>query len=127
MATINMDKKEVVKEILKELHRGASLDVLKEKFSDVLKTISPMEIPLIEQELIKEGIPIEEILKLCDLHVALFRDFLISRELGDIPSGHPIDLLLKENEYLLKKAEALNVYGIALAKAVGDDEKRVLS
>ncbi|MEM3616196.1 MAG: PAS domain-containing protein, partial [Candidatus Methanomethylicia archaeon] len=39
----------------------------------------------------------------------------------------PIDLLLKENEYLLKKAEALNVYGIALAKAVGDDEKRVLS
>ncbi|MEM4483975.1 MAG: DUF438 domain-containing protein, partial [Candidatus Methanomethylicia archaeon] len=121
-----MNKKEVIKEILKELHRGVSIDVLKEKFSDVLKSISPMEIPLIEQELVKEGIPIQEILKLCDLHVALFRDFLVSRELSNIPKGHPLELLLKENEYLLKGAEALNIYAMALTKAVGDDERKSL-
>ncbi|MCX8168616.1 MAG: DUF438 domain-containing protein [Candidatus Methanomethylicia archaeon] len=126
MSTIKLDKKEVIKEILKELHRGVSLDVLKEKFKDVLRIISPMEIPLIEQELVKEGIPIQEILRLCDLHVALFRDFLISNELRDIPKGHPLDLLLKENEYLLKKAEALNVYAIALIKSLSDDERKIL-
>lgn len=126
MSTFKLDKKEVVKEILRELHKGVSLDVLKEKFSDVLKTISPMEIPLIEQELVKEGVPINEILRLCDLHVALFRDFLISRELSNVPKGHPIDSLLKENEYLLKVAESLNVYAMALAKAANDYERKSL-
>jgi len=68
------DKVEIVKSILGELHRGASVDELKEKFREVLSTVSPFEIPLIEQQLISECVEVEEILKLCDLHVALFRE-----------------------------------------------------
>lgn len=67
------DKVEVVKALLKELHRGASVEELKRKFRDVLASITPFEIPLIEQQLVREGIPISDILKLCDLHVELFR------------------------------------------------------
>lgn len=76
----------------------------------MLKKISPIEIPLIEQELVKEGIPIREILRMCDIHVELFRDALISRELKEVPKGHPLDILIKENEEIIKLAEALNMY-----------------
>ena len=127
MSTLNLiEKKEVIKKILRELHSGVSLEVLKERFQEVLKGISPMEIPLIEQELVREGVPIQEIIKLCDLHVALFRDFLVSRELEDVPRGHPLNLLLMENEYLLKKAEALNIYALSLSRATDEDEKKNL-
>ncbi|MCC6018014.1 MAG: DUF438 domain-containing protein [Candidatus Verstraetearchaeota archaeon] len=125
MSTFN-EKKEVIKAVLRELHSGVSLEVLKERFKEFLKDVSPMEIPLIEQELVREGVPIQEIIKLCDLHVALFRDFLVSRELEDVPRGHPLNLLLMENEYLLKKAEALNIYALSLSRATSEDEKKAL-
>lgn len=126
MSTLNEKKKEVIKAVLRELHSGVSLEVLKERFKEFLKDISPMEIPLIEQELVREGVPIQEIIKLCDLHVALFRDFLISRELEDVPRGHPLNLLLMENEYLLKKSEVLNIYALSLSRATSEDEKKAL-
>lgn len=125
MSTFN-EKKEVIKAVLRELHSGVSLEVLKERFKEFLKDVSPMEIPLIEQELVREGVPIQEIIKLCDLHVALFRDFLVSRELEDVPKGHPLNLLLMENEYLLKKTEALNIYALSLSRATSEDEKKAL-
>jgi DUF438 domain-containing protein len=125
VSTLN-EKKEVIKAVLRELHSGVSLEVLKERFKEFLKDVSPVEIPLIEQELVREGVPIQEIIKLCDLHVALFRDFLISRELEDVPKGHPLNLLLMENEYLLKKAEVLNIYALSLSRATSEDEKKAL-
>ncbi len=111
------DKIRVVKELLKELHRGASVDELKEKFRDIIVSITPFEIPLIEQQLVREGIPIRDILKLCDLHVELFREALASRELEGVPQGHPLDLLVRENEHILKMSEALSLYANALLRA----------
>jgi len=113
-------KVELVKELLKAVHRGESVDELKKRYSGVLSQISPIEIPLIEQQLVKEGISIDDILKLCDLHVELFREFLKSRELRDVPKGHPVDLFMKENEWVLKQAEALALYASALASAADE-------
>jgi len=108
------NKKEILKELLKAIHRGVSPSELKAKFREVLASISPVEIPFIEQELVKEGVSISDILKLCDLHVELFREFLATRELAGVPRGHPIELLMKENEWILRQAEALGVYAQAL-------------
>uniref|UniRef100_A0A7C4FGI7 DUF438 domain-containing protein n=1 Tax=Ignisphaera aggregans TaxID=334771 RepID=A0A7C4FGI7_9CREN len=117
-------KIELVKELLKAVHRGVSVEELKKRYSDALSQISPVEIPLIEQQLIKEGIGVEDILKLCDLHVELFRDFLKSHELRGVPSGHPADLFMKENEWVLKQAEALALYASALASAVDEGARK---
>ena len=40
--------------------------------------MGPAEIGEIEQALINEGMPVEEIQRLCDVHVAVFRESLIS-------------------------------------------------
>lgn len=121
---ISKEKVEMVKEVLKSIHRGESVEELKKKFRSVLAKVSPFEIPLIEQELVKEGVKIADILKLCDLHVEMFREFLKSRELKGVPKGHPIDLLMKENEFILKQAELLGIYTRALLSSKNMEETR---
>ncbi|MEM1573841.1 MAG: DUF438 domain-containing protein [Candidatus Methanomethylicaceae archaeon] len=119
---MSFDRKEVLKNILKELHKGVPIEDLKNKLKEVLSEIPPFEIPLIEQELIKEGIDISEIIKLCDLHVELLRDLLKPKELKEVPKGHPLDLLSRENEQLSKITEILNIYASALSKAKSSEE-----
>ena len=58
----------------------------------------------------------EEIIRLCDLHVAFFGDALAPGELRGVPRGHPLDMLMRENEELLKRAEALALLLAALAE-----------
>ncbi|MEM4594353.1 MAG: DUF438 domain-containing protein [Zestosphaera sp.] len=127
MSNIEERKIELVKSLLKKLHEGVKPEELSREFSEVLKQVSPFEVVLIEQQLIKEGFRVDDILKLCDLHVQLFREYLISRELRGVPEGHPLDLLLRENELILKWSELLGVYAGAALKTTGEDLVRILN
>ncbi|MEM1603942.1 MAG: DUF438 domain-containing protein [Zestosphaera sp.] len=127
MSNIEERKIELVKSLLKKLHEGVKPEELSREFSEVLKQVSPFEVVLIEQQLIKEGFRVDDILKLCDLHVQLFRKYLISRELKGVPEGHPLDLLLRENELILKWSELLGVYAGATLKTTGEDLVRILN
>jgi DUF438 domain-containing protein len=71
-----------------------------------LEGISPTDIAKIEQELVKEGMPREEIQKLCDVHMAVFREQLEKQKL-DIPADHPISILMEEHKIMLQIAEKL--------------------
>jgi DUF438 domain-containing protein len=74
------------------------------------------EISAIEQELIQEGMPPEEIQRLCDLHVRIFESALEQLAIPDVPPGHPIHTFLLENAALAKAAEELN----SLVATLGD-------
>ena len=104
---MNEDKKRMVKEIIKQLHSGLSPQEIKEKFKQVLESINPLEIAIIEQELIKEGVAKEEIQKLCDVHLAIFREQL-EKQKFEIPSWHPINILMEEHRIMLKLIEEIN-------------------
>ncbi|ALV63543.1 hypothetical protein ADU37_CDS18440 [Thermococcus sp. 2319x1] len=111
-------KKEQLKKLLLRIHEGESVEKLKEEFRAVLSNISPLEIPLIEQELVKEGISARDIAKMCDLHVELFREAVKGTEEleeRDLPDGHPLKTLYQENKEIMKDAEMLNLYARTLA------------
>lgn len=113
---IDRSRIEALKDVLKALHRGESVEELKRKLRGIMEGISPFEIPLVEQELIEEGIPIVEILKLCDLHVELLRDVLHHGGIRDVPKGHPLRILSDENEYAIRLAESLSMYASILSR-----------
>ncbi len=115
-------KKELLKKMIKRLHRGEPPEKLKEEFRQILTNVSPLEIPLIEQELVKDGLRPIDIAKLCDLHVLLFREAVNQqdRRLYDLPDGHPLKVLLQENEAILKDAEMLSLYSNSLVKVKDD-------
>jgi hypothetical protein len=100
------DKKEVLKGLIRRLHEGADPEELKEKFKEVIKDVTPAEIARIEEELIREGMPREEIRRLCDVHLAIFRETL-EKEKTIAPAGHPIHILMEEHKILLKIADEL--------------------
>jgi len=91
------DKKSVVKELIRALHTGADPDQVKERLRGVLREIGPLEISRAEEELIAEGMPMEQIRRLCDVHLAVLRESLEQPRSEPLP-GHPIYILLKEHE-----------------------------
>ena len=94
--------KETLKRILRRLHRGEDPEKLKEEFREVLDQVGPDLIGQVEQELVREGIPLEEIRRLCDLHLRLFGESLGREEGGELPPWHPVNTFMHEHRHILE-------------------------
>jgi PAS domain S-box-containing protein len=104
MSEFLIDKKKMLKELIKQLHLGVSPDVIKDKFKEVLKDTSPEDISKIEEELIKDGMPREEIQRLCNVHLAVFKESIEKEKI--LPQqGHPVHTLMEEHKILLQFTE----------------------
>lgn len=66
------ESRELLKEYLKRLGSGEDLENVRKDFVQNFSDVEASEIMKAEQELIKEGTPITEVQKLCDVHSALF-------------------------------------------------------
>ncbi|URZ06963.1 DUF438 domain-containing protein [Clostridium felsineum] len=87
-----------LKEIILELHNGKNVDEVREKFQEIIKGVSTKEISEMEAELIKEGMKVEEIQRLCDVHAAVFKGSIEEIHHPEKEEGHPVDVIKKENE-----------------------------
>ncbi|MGQ9800541.1 MAG: DUF438 domain-containing protein [Candidatus Saccharicenans sp.] len=100
--TSSQAKIEQLKEIIRELHRGGNPEELKNRFAALIKDVGPEEIAQLEQQVIEEGMPEEEVKKLCDLHVRIFEEALEVQPSPSAPPGHPVHTLMAENRALEK-------------------------
>ena len=92
------DRKEMMKRLLLDMHKGVDVEILKSQFKEALGDITSYEIGQLEQQLINEGhLDPKEITKLSDLHVELFRASLDMKEEYETIPGHPIHTYLQEN------------------------------
>lgn len=91
-------RQEILKEVIRELHTGKTVDEVKAKFGKAIEGVSPSEISAMEQELVKEGLPIEEIQNLCDVHAAVFKGSIEEIHHPEEVPGHPIHTLRQEND-----------------------------
>jgi len=110
------DKKEALKEMVRRLHRGEQTEDVKKEFKELLGGLGPTEISQLEDELVKEGMPVEELHRLCDVHLAVFKES-IEKEKALAPPGHPIDILMEEHKMLLGFAERLRTVAKELKEA----------
>lgn len=91
-------KQEILKGIIKDLHNGKDPEAVKEDFKNLIKDVDATEIAGMEEELIKEGMPRDEIKKLCDVHALIFKESLERKEEAQMIPGHPAHTLLHENK-----------------------------
>ncbi|MCL2884663.1 MAG: DUF438 domain-containing protein [Oscillospiraceae bacterium] len=96
-------RQNVIREILRDLHDGKSLEEARAKFAKTFDGVASSEIAAAEAALIAEGVPVEEVQRLCDVHAALFGDAVQEGEAtaaaadsADRP-GHPVHTLKCEN------------------------------
>jgi len=119
---VSSSRAKVIKTLLEQLREGAKASDVRAKLKAQLGSLSPPEIPLIEQELVKEGVSPVEISRMCELHVELFRDSLVSNpELRQMTPGHPLNTLLAENDRIAADAEKLGLFSRMLAQASSEE------
>lgn len=100
-------RQKVLKELIKQLHDGADPEIVKRKFQEVFEGVAAKEISDLEQSLIAEGLPVEEVQRLCDVHASVFKgsieeihkDEITGQSPEDTP-GHPIHTFKLENREL---------------------------
>jgi PAS domain S-box-containing protein len=98
--------KEVIKNLIKQLHDGKKPEEVKEQFRSILQNLSSTQIAQVEQELVEEGMPREEIRRLCDVHLAVFRESLDKQKI-QLETDHPIYVFMEEHSIILKFIEEL--------------------
>ena len=95
-----------LKQIILDLHWDVPIEDVKRRFDELISDVEPSEIAAMEEQLIREGLPAQEVQRLSDLHVGVFKDALDAKEVLDAPAGHPVHTFFEENK--------------AITNAVGD-------
>lgn len=83
--------------MIRQLHEGRTVDEVKGEFAALLEDVGAAEIADLEQALIDEGLPEMEVKRLCDVHVAAFRESLDTQPKPEMTPGHPIHTFRAEN------------------------------
>lgn len=96
-------RKEMLKHLILQLHDGAAPEQVKKRLIQLLHSVPYHEVVEVEQELIAEGLPQEEVLRLCDIHSAVLDGSIDVSAAKIAPDGHPVDTFLQENEELKKR------------------------
>lgn len=103
-------RKEVLRQIIAQLHDGKSVEDVQARFAEVFGQVSAEEIVHAEQALIDGGLPVAEVQRLCDVHSAVFKGSIEEihqhNDLSSIP-GHPVHTLKLENKALIKVIKAI--------------------
>ncbi|MCK4473277.1 MAG: DUF438 domain-containing protein [Anaerolineae bacterium] len=100
-------RKETLKMLIRELHAGKTVEDVKDEFAALLRDVGATEVAEMEQALIAEGLPEMEIKRLCDVHVAVFRESLDAHPSPETLPGHPIHTFRAENSAAARVLDAL--------------------
>ncbi len=120
------ERKRVLKEILAELHKGLTLEAAKERFEAEIGRVTSVEIFDLEQSLLEEGVPAEEIKKFCNVHALLFEKDLEKSMADPASPSHPVALFKAENAEIKRRVDSAKALLPALKEGKGGDWVRGL-
>ncbi|NOZ78799.1 MAG: DUF438 domain-containing protein [Acidobacteria bacterium] len=95
-------RREKLKEMIRRLHDGADPEVLKEEFREILADVGTAELSAMETELMEEGLPQEEVQRMCDVHALLFRSSFGGGGDVTMTPGHPVHTFRLENQAIIE-------------------------
>ncbi|NMD27877.1 MAG: DUF438 domain-containing protein, partial [Chloroflexi bacterium] len=117
-------RKDALKAIIRKLHAGESVESLQEEFNEIIAEATASDIAQAEREVIAEGLPVADIQKLCDLHVAVFQQGLESQAAPESVPGHPVHNFRLENEIIGRVLESVEG---SLARVLAGDKDALKS
>ena len=86
-----------MKDIIRHLHEGGEPDEVRGQLKELVRETDASEIAAMEQQLISEGMPVEQVQSMCDLHSSVLQEILTEPERPKVLHGHPIDTFQREN------------------------------
>ena len=96
------NRKELLKHMILQLHEGVAPEAVRNRMIELMSKIPYGEVVEVEQELISEGLPEQEVLRLCDIHTEALDGMIDLTGMKIVPPGHPVDTFRQENRALEK-------------------------
>ena len=93
-------RKALLKHMILQLHEGVAPQEIQKRMAILMQKIPYGEVVEVEQELISEGLPETEVLRLCDIHTEALEGSIDLAGAKTVPPGHPVDTFQKENREL---------------------------
>jgi DUF438 domain-containing protein len=103
---VDQKKRDVVKDIIRGLHKGLGAEKARDRILREVGQLSSSEIAEIEQSLINEGVPVEEIKRFCNVHALLF-EAAMSAQPAEGTGANPLRTLREENREIERIISAL--------------------
>ena len=100
-------RKDLLKHLILQLHKGQAPEAVRIQLTRLLGSVPYDEVVQVEQELLAEGLPTEEVLRLCDIHSAALKGAISHEGAKVAPRGHPAHTFAEENRALKWELEAL--------------------
>ncbi len=116
-------RRELLKHLILQLHNGEAPEQVKTQLKRILGQVPYNEVMLVEKELIEEGLPLTEVLKLCDIHSAVLKGDIDHSGAKTAPPGHPVHTFINENRAIEWELSALKQL---YARIDGTDEETTL-
>lgn len=101
-------RKEQLKSYLKRLGEGEDLENVRTDFVREFGEVEAFEIMQAEQELMKEGTPLSEVQRLCDVHSALFHGATTEERIANAEKEVEASLLRKKAQEELAKRDTFS-------------------
>ncbi|PJA29032.1 MAG: DUF438 domain-containing protein [candidate division Zixibacteria bacterium CG_4_9_14_3_um_filter_46_8] len=101
-------RKELLKHMILQLHEGSAPEAVRNQLLRLMGEVPYDQVVQVEQELIAEGLPQEEILKLCDVHTAALKGIISHQKAQSAPAGHPVHTFKQENRALGFEIDSLS-------------------
>ena len=110
-----------LKGIILHLHRGESPDSVRQRLADVVRETDATEVAAMEQQLMADGMTVDEVRAMCDLHAQVLRDLLQPMQIRTpLAPGHPVDTFRRENQAIGEAVAATRAaFAVLLAPADG--------
>lgn len=105
-------KVQTLKDIIIRLHQGEDPDLVKKDFRATFDHVEASEIIAMEQVLVNEGMDVQEIQKLCDIHADVFNGSIdeIHGILAEMEQeGHPVAVLKASNKAIMTQLDLIQV------------------
>jgi uncharacterized protein len=101
-------KKETLKQLIQKLHDGVEPQRVREQLVQAMGEVPYGLVVEVEQELISEGLPPEEVQKFCDIHGEALKGIIDHSGSVTAPPGHPIHTFKQENLALEREIAGLD-------------------
>jgi hypothetical protein len=110
---------QTMKAIIRHLHEGGDPADVRDRLKKLVQKTDASEIAAMEQELIADGMSVDEVRSMCDLHAQVLNEIRAQPQPREIPPGHPVDTFRRENEALRRPIDEMKA---AIAEARGRPE-----
>jgi DUF438 domain-containing protein len=106
---------QTLKEVILHLHRGEAPEDVRGHLKGLISEVDAGEIAAMEQQLMADGLSVEQVRSMCDLHADVLKE-VMAKPCPSMPhpAGHPVHQLKAENVALQQAVDATRQRAAAL-------------